>query len=424
MNIAIIGNGGRENALAWAVRKSPKTENLYILSGNGGTEKYGINVHIDLQPPFSAIVDFVKTEKIDLVIVGPEKPLVEGLVDVLSGHGIPVFGPSSKAARLEGSKAFMKEFMQRNSIPTAGFRIFHSPDEAIDYVKEQNKPFVVKTDGLAAGKGALVCKTMEETLDAIEKIMVRKEFGNAGDKVVLEELLEGEEVSVFVLSDGSDFIWLASAQDHKRVFDNDLGPNTGGMGAYAPTPFIDEELKEIITDSIVEPTISGMQREGSPYCGILYVGLMLTKDGPKVIEYNARFGDPEAEVVLPLLKTDFVDIALRAVGSQLTSLNCEFESGFCTGIVIASKGYPDSYRKGFAISGDLNDEKDVFVFHAGTKKLPDGKIVTDGGRVFCVTALGSSLEESIKKAYLKAENIHFEGAFYRKDIGAKGLRGK
>lgn len=422
MNIAIIGSGGRESALAWAIKKSPKCTNLYIIPGNGGTGKYARNVPAKVFPPYGELLEFLTLAEIDMVVVGPEQPLVDGLVDILNQNKIKVFGPTQKAARLEGSKSYMKEFLSRYNIPTANFRIFSDPYMAIDYVREQNRPFVVKTDGLAAGKGAIVNKTVDETLEAIKRIMIKKEFGSAGDRIVVEDILQGTEVSVFIVSDGKDFKWLASAQDHKRIFDDDQGPNTGGMGAYAPAPFLTEAMKNIIIDNIIKPTIRGLQKEGSPYTGVLYIGLMLTGSGPTVIEYNVRLGDPEAQVVLPLIKTDFVDIMSACLNSYLSGLKLEYYSGYCAGVVMASGGYPGKYVTNIEIIGDLSDTEESFVFHAGTKKLLDGTLVTDGGRVLCISAIGVTLKEAIDRAYSRVNKVYFEGASFRRDIGFKGLK--
>lgn len=421
MNIALIGSGGRESALAWAVSKSQKCNNLYILPGNGGTSKYGKNMSVDIHYPFRGLIEFCRTAEIDLVIVGPEQPLVEGAADALKKNQIPVFGPSQNAARLEGSKAFMKEFLYKYGIPTANFKVFSDAQAAMDYVRKENRPFVIKTDGLAAGKGAIVNKNVEDTIAAIRRVMVNKEFGAAGDMVIVEEILEGIEVSVFIVTDGKDFKYMASAQDHKRIFDNDEGSNTGGMGAYAPVPFVSDGLKNIIIENIVKPTLHGMQTEGSPYTGILYLGLMITKSGPSVIEYNIRLGDPEAQAVLPLIKTDFLDIVLAVLDNKLGELKFEYNEGYCTGVVMASQGYPGNYRRNLEITGSLKDEQGIYVFHAGTKIRLDGILITDGGRVLCVSALGKTLKESIDRAYAKTGRINFEGAHYRKDIGKKGL---
>jgi len=422
MNVAIIGNGGRESAIAWAVSRSPKCKHLYIIPGNGGTSKYGRNVPADTHYPFKDIQEFVELAQIDVLIVGPEQPLVDGIVEALKKSKAKVFGPSQKAARLEGSKAYMKNFLERYSIPTARFEIFDDPEKAIDYVKKTNKPFVIKTDGLAGGKGSIVNHTVEDTLKAINRIMIKKEFGKAGEKIVVEDLLEGPEVSVFVVTDGVNFKWLSSAQDHKRIGDNDEGPNTGGMGAFAPVPFLNNDLKEIINENIIRPTIRGMLKDGNPYTGILYFGLMITKSGPAVIEYNVRLGDPEAQVILPLLKTDFMDIVISVLNGKLNELKIENYDGYCTGVVLASGGYPGEYQKGFEITGNIEDEEDIFVFHAGTRITLDGTLVTDGGRVMCVSALGSTLRESILRAYNKVTQIDFQGIYYRHDIGKKGLQ--
>ena len=421
MNVLIIGSGGRESAIAWAVRKSPLADKLYIAPGNGGTLKYGENVHLSLVPPFDEVVDFVEDANVDLVIVGPEQPLVDGITDILERKGIRVFGPSKGAALLEGSKAYMKEFLAKYRIPTAKFKVFTDAEEAMKYVETENRAFVVKTDGLAAGKGAIVNKTIRETQNAIFRIMTKKEFGDAGNTIVVEDILEGTEVSVFIVTDGKDYRYLSSAQDHKRIFDNDEGPNTGGMGAYAPTPFIDENLHRIIGENIIAPTIKGLQSEGTPYRGILYIGLMLTKNGPTVLEYNARLGDPEAQVILPLLKTDFLKLCESVVDNMLYDLIVETYDGFCAGVVMAAGGYPDTYEKGKPITGDLTDSNDCFVFHAGSKRNEKGETVTSGGRVLCVSALGKTLSDAIDNAYDKVDKIRFDGMQFRKDIGQKGI---
>jgi phosphoribosylamine--glycine ligase len=422
MNVLIVGSGGRESALAWCAAKSHRVDNVYVVPGNGGTLRYGENILIDPVYPYTDLIHFVEDAEVDLTIVGPEAPLVDGIVDTFRRFGYPVLGPSKNASRLEGSKAFMKEFMARHSIPTARFKIFDKPDEAIEFVYKENRPFVVKTDGLAAGKGAIVAKNIEDTVVAIRRMLVSREFGEAGDRIIIEDFLEGEEVSVFIITDGINYKWLASAQDHKRIYDNDEGPNTGGMGAYAPAPFLNDDLKRVIDNNIIKPTINGMRSEGYPYTGILYIGLMLTKSGPAVVEYNVRLGDPEAQVVLPLISTDFIEIASAALSGKLDELNVKYYDGYCCGVVMSSEGYPGAYKKGWEIGGNLNDEGGKFVFHAGTKILPDGRLVTDGGRVLCVSALGKTLVEAIDSAYDKAGEIHFNGAFYRRDIGKKGLK--
>ena len=421
MKVLLLGGGGRESALAWSIARSSRLSKLYICPGNGGTHQFGTNIELSLEPPFTALLKFIEQEKIDMVIVGPEAPLVAGVVDELRKHKIKAFGPTKAAARLEGSKVFMKEFLARHSIPTAYFQVFQRADDAYRYVEKQNRPFVVKTNGLAAGKGVVVAKTKEETIDAIRRMMVDKEFGDAGNRIILEDRLDGVEVSVFVVSDGRHFQWLASAQDHKRLLDNDEGPNTGGMGAYAPVPFLDERLENLITQNIIQPTIDGLKKEGCPYTGILYFGLMLTEWGPAVLEYNVRFGDPEAQVVLPLMKTSVLDLAWAVTEEKLDSFRAEFYPGYCVTVVLASEGYPNAYKKGVPIQGDLSQEVDCLVFHAGTKLVGPGQWVTNGGRVLCVTAIASTLSKAIARAYEKVGKLHFAGMQYRKDIGKKGL---
>jgi len=421
MRVLLLGSGGREAALAWSITRSSRLSKLYICPGNGGTHQFGTNVDIPLKPPFDLLLKFIQQENIEMVIVGPEDPLVAGVVDELRKHKIKVFGPTRAAARLEGSKVFMKEFLARHGIPTAYFQVFSRPDEAYRYVETQNRAFVVKTDGLAAGKGVVVARTKEETIAAIRRMMVEKEFGDAGNRVILEDRLDGVEVSVFVVSDGKHYKWLASAQDHKRLLDNDEGPNTGGMGAYAPVPFLDKKMEQIITTNIIEPTLQGLRKEGYPYTGILYFGLMLTQYGPAVLEYNVRFGDPEAQVVLPLMKTSILDLAWAVCEEKLDSFDVEFYPGYCVTVVLASGGYPGAYQKGLPITGDLSQEVDCLVFHAGTKLTGPGQWVTSGGRVLCVTAVSSTLSRAIQRAYEKVAKIHFEGMQYRKDIGKKGL---
>ncbi|URA09995.1 phosphoribosylamine--glycine ligase [Thermospira aquatica] len=421
MRVLLLGGGGREAAMAWSITRSSRLSKLYICPGNGGTHQYGTNVEIPLEPPFEMLVKFIQQEKIEMVIVGPEAPLVAGVVDELRKHKIKVFGPKKAAARLEGSKVFMKEFLARHGIPTAYFQVFSRPEDAYRYVEKQNRAFVVKTDGLAAGKGVTVARTKDETMDAIRRMMVDREFGDAGNRIILEDRLDGVEVSVFVVSDGKHFHWLASAQDHKRLLDNDEGPNTGGMGAYAPVPFLDQKMKEIITLNIIEPTIMGLKKEGYPYTGVLYFGLMLTQYGPSVLEYNVRFGDPEAQVILPLMKTSFLDLACATVEEKLHEFQIDFYPGYCVTVVLASEGYPGAYKKGVPIKGDLSTEVDCLVFHAGTKLVAPGQWVTSGGRVLCVTAISSTLSRAIDRAYEKVAKISFDGMQYRKDIGKKGI---
>lgn len=421
MNVLIIGNGGRESALAWSVSQSPQADNLYIIPGNGGTLQYGDNIFVDVKPPYRELIEFAQDAEIGMTIVGPEIPLVDGIVDAFQAAGLPVMGPSRAASQLEGSKAYMKRFADRHGIPTAAFKVFSDHKDAFAFVNRENRPFVVKTDGLAAGKGAIVNTSVSDTLQSINRIMIDGEFGAAGRTIVVEELMKGPEISVFIVTDGTDFVWLASAQDHKRVGDGDSGPNTGGMGAYAPAPFVDEVLKQKIIDTFIVPTLAGMRRDGHPYTGILYLGLMLTKDGPRLVEYNVRLGDPEAQVVLPLLRTDILDVAQAVTAHRLRELRVELYPGYCSGVVMASQGYPGSYLKGVSITGDIKDEDDCFVFHAGTDYDTNGSLITTGGRVLCVTARGATLQEAIDRTYDKVRKIRFEGMHYRQDIGARGL---
>ncbi len=421
MNVLIIGNGGRESAFAWSVSQSPRVDNLYIVPGNGGTLQYADSIFINVEAPFRDLIEFVQDANIDMTIVGPEAPLVDGIVDAFEAAGLRIMGPSQASARLEGSKAFMKDFAAKYKIPTADYKVFTDAQQAFDYVNKENKAFVVKTDGLAAGKGAIVNLTVSDTLNSINRIMIDREFGDAGNRIVIEELMHGPEVSVFVVTDGNNFVWLASAQDHKRIGDNDTGPNTGGMGAYAPAPFMDDTLKQTIIKESIIPTLAGLRKEGHPYKGILYFGYMLTKTGPRLLEYNVRFGDPEAEVVLPLLKTDILDIADAVVDGRLKDITVELYPGYCSGVVMAAPGYPGSYTKGHIITGDIKDTEDTFVFHAGTNYDNNGNLVTTGGRVLCVSARAATLQESIDKAYDKVDKIKFDGCQYRHDIGAKGL---
>ncbi len=426
MNVLVIGSGGREHAIAWKIRQSPHVSKLYCAPGNAGIGE------IAELAPFKAndvqgLLKFAIDQKIDLTIVGPEQPLTEGIVDTFRAQGLKIFGPAKVAAMLEGSKAFAKDFMRRHNIPTAEYHSFtldHRYD-AERYINENPVPIVLKADGLAAGKGVTVCETKEQALEVLDMMMGQKAFGEAGLKVVIEEFLVGEEVSVFAITDGNDFVVLSSAQDHKRIFDNDLGKNTGGMGAYSPAPVLTEELMEKVKRNIIRPTIQGMKKDGCPYTGCLYVGLMITETGPKVIEYNCRFGDPETQVLLPLLENDFVDVALASVDGTLGKMKIRNKNQSAVCVVIASGGYPDHYETGKQIVGldaaKLVDDE-VMIFHAGTAKEKNG-IITSGGRVLAVTALGPKLdlEQTIDKAYRAVEKITFDGAYYRSDIGKKGV---
>ena len=419
MKVLVIGSGGREHALVWKIKQSPRVSKVFCAPGNGGIADLAECVNIKADD-IQGLMKFARDHKIGLTVVGPEVPLVLGIVDEFERAGLKIFGPSKAAARLEGSKVFAKEFMLRHKIPTAGFRSFADMPEANSYLATVNFPVVVKADGLAAGKGVIICADKSEAADALKKIMSDRVFKEAGAKVVLEEFLEGEEASILAVADGKDFIILESSQDHKRIFDNDTGPNTGGMGAYSPAPVVTRVLMREIGSSIIQPVIGGMKKGGHPFKGILYVGIMVTKEGPKVLEFNTRFGDPETQAVLPRLKTDLVDILLASVDGRVADVKLEWDSRACVTVVMAAGGYPGDYTTGQEIKGLTDVPKDAIVFHAGTKKDSD-KIVTSGGRVLGVTALGNGIAEAISNAYEAAQKISFEGCQYRKDIGKKAL---
>ncbi len=424
MRILIVGSGGREHALAWALARSPEAPELFVAPGNPGTEGLGTNVPLAADD-VEGLRAFAEREGIDLTIVGPERPLVAGIVDAFEAADLPVVGPSKAAARLEGSKAFAKAFMARHGIPTAAHRTFEAEEyeAARAYLDRRGAPIVVKASGLAGGKGAFVCRTLKDAHDALRSIMQERDLGAAGEHVVIEACMRGEEVSVFALTDGSDYVLLAPAQDHKRIGEGDTGPNTGGMGAYAPAPVVTEALLERIRHEVVEPTLAGMAEEGAPYRGVLYCGLMITEDGPQVVEYNCRLGDPEAQVVLPLLADDPVDLFRCLAHRELAGAPAATPGEAAACIVLASEGYPASYETGFPITGISEAEavRGVTVFQAGTAHNGDEQLVTDGGRVLGVTATGPTLERALERAYVAADAIHFEGKTLRRDIGRKGL---
>ncbi|WP_296935183.1 phosphoribosylamine--glycine ligase [uncultured Marinobacter sp.] len=423
MNILVIGSGGREHALAWKAAQSPKADRVFVAPGNAGTAREpGLeNVDIDVMD-LDGLANFAATNNVGLTIVGPEAPLVAGIVDKFEQRGLRVFGPTAGAAQLEGSKAFTKDFLARHKIPTAGYGNFTNVDEALAYVRQQGAPIVVKADGLAAGKGVIVAMTLEEAEDAIRDMLAGNAFGDAGSRVVIEEFLEGEEASFIVMVDGENVLAMATSQDHKRVGDGDTGPNTGGMGAYSPAPVVTADVHQRIMDEVIYPTVRGMAAEGHPYKGFLYAGLMIDNSGaPKVIEFNCRFGDPETQPIMLRMKSDLVELCDAAIDGKLDQCPSEWDDRASVGIVLAAGGYPGSYNKGDAISGlpevETEGEK---VFHAGTR-LNGDQVVTNGGRVLCATALGNTVTEAQKRAYELASRIQWNGAFYRKDIAFRAI---
>ncbi|MBO6534685.1 MAG: phosphoribosylamine--glycine ligase [Balneolaceae bacterium] len=421
LNVLLIGSGGREHALAWGIAKSPLLATLYIAPGNPGTESLGENVSLDVSN-HAEVQQFIEDNNVKLTVVGPEQPLVEGIADYLEKAGHKVFGPKKAAAMLEGSKEFAKDFMARHNIPTAKYEVFDQDDfdAAAAYIKAQNSyPIVLKADGLAGGKGVLIPESEAEAMEALEELRSGSLSG-AASRLVIEEFMVGEEASVFAICDGNTFKVIGNAQDHKRVGEGDTGLNTGGMGAYSPAPILTAELLAKTEKEIILPTINGMKSEGYPYTGFLYVGLMITEEGPRVVEYNCRFGDPECQVITPRMQSDLLEIMLNSVDGKLELTNINFDDKYRCTVVLASGGYPQSYEKGKTISG-LDSVNDAMIFHAGTKQEGD-QIVTNGGRVLNVVGAGETLKKAIDQAYADIEKITFEGSFYRTDIGAKGLR--
>ncbi|MFQ5641680.1 MAG: phosphoribosylamine--glycine ligase [bacterium] len=419
MNILVIGGGGREHALVWKITQSPLVDAVYCAPGNPGIGALAACVNL---PPSNsqALLEFALEKQIDLTVVGPEQPLVDGIVDEFQAEGLAIFGPSRQAAQIEGSKAFTKHLLNKYHIPTAKYQVFDKFDQARETLKESDYPTVIKADGLAAGKGALICQTEEEASLALNQIMVEKAFGEAGDKVVIEEFMVGEEASILALTDGENIVYLPSAQDHKAIFDDDTGPNTGGMGAYAPAPVIDDAMFERIKKDIFEPVVKAMTAEGTPYRGVLYAGLMMTADGPKVVEFNCRFGDPETQVVLPLIEGDLVELMFRIAGGKKIQEPIKLASNkWALCVVLASGGYPERYEKGKRIWGlDKDFDDEVVIFHAGTKQAGH-QIVTNGGRVLGVTVIGDDFSRVREKAYWAVGKITFDKVYYRKDIGVK-----
>lgn len=423
MKVLVIGGGGREHALAWKVAQAEQVENVFVAPGNAGTAREAKleNVAIDVldQP---ALLAFAQDNNIDLTIVGPEAPLVEGLVDNFQANGLKCFGPSKAAAQLEGSKAFTKDFLARQNIPTGAYGNFTDMDEALAYVREKGAPIVIKADGLAAGKGVIVAMNLQDAEDAVRDMLDGNKFGDAGHRVVVEEFLEGEEASFIVMVDGKNVLPMATSQDHKRVGDGDTGPNTGGMGAYSPAPVVTDAVYQRIMDEVITPTVEGMAAEGMPYTGFLYAGLMINPDGaPKVIEYNCRFGDPETQPIMMRLQSDLAALCLAALDGKLDQTEIQWDPRPSLGVVMAAGGYPDSYDKGDVIDGlDQADSDTVKVFHAGTAEK-DGQVVTSGGRVLCVTGVGDTVSEAQANAYSGVKQITWRDAYHRTDIGYRAV---
>ncbi len=422
MKVLVIGSGGREHTLVWKITQSPKVSQIYCAPGNAGISRLAQCVNIDADS-IEKLVDFAKKEKIDLTVVGPELPLSQGIVNEFNKQGLRIFGPSKEATEIESSKVFSKYLLKKYNIPTANYQVFQNSEKALDYIKKQTFPLVIKADGLAAGKGVFIVKNLVEARDALGALMEEKKFGEAGRQVIIEEFLEGEEVSILAFCDGKTVVPMVSSQDHKKIFDNDRGPNTGGMGAYSPVPFYPNEFKKKVLEEILKPTVEGLRSEGREYKGVLYAGLILTKQGPKVLEFNARFGDPETQVILPRLKTDLIDIFNAVIEQTLHKINIEWKDNAAVCVVMASGGYPGKYHKGKVISGleRLEKMKDIIVFHAGTK-LQDDKIITSGGRVLGITAWDETISKAKERAYKGVKEIYFEDMYYRKDIASKAIK--
>jgi phosphoribosylamine---glycine ligase len=423
IKVLLIGGGGREHALAWKLSQSPLCESLVAAPGNPGIADFARCVPLNVID-HTGVIHFVETEGIGLTVIGPEQPLVDGLADALRAKGHLVFGPSEAAARLEGSKSFSKDFMKRHGIPTAASEAFasHALDKAEAWISKQTQfPIVIKADGLAAGKGVFICPDAADATFRLHAMMEDPQFKKASQTIVIEEFMHGEEVSVFALCDGHNGVLIGNAQDHKRVGDEDTGLNTGGMGAYSPAPLFTADLEQQVVDHVLKPTLEGMRAEGNPYIGVLYMGLMITDEGPKVVEYNCRFGDPECQVLMPMVDEDLLPLLCQCAEGELKQDQVSLKNGFCCTVVMASKGYPEAFEKGYAITGTHHVPDNVVVFHSGTR-LQDGVLLSNGGRVLCVTAIASSLQACIASAYQGVSSIQFSNAYYRMDIGQKGLR--
>lgn len=422
MKVLVIGGGGREHALVWKIAQSPRVKKIYCAPGNAGIAQLAECLSISAED-VKGLTARAEKEKIDLTVVGPEAPLTLGIVEAFRGKGMRIFGPTQKASEIEGSKAFAKDLMKKYGIPTGDSVTFADPESAIKYVKAKGPPLVIKADGLAAGKGVIICRTLEEALSALDLIMVQKAFGPAGARVLVEEFLEGEEASFLAFTDGDSVLPLPTSQDHKAIYDDDQGPNTGGMGAYSPAPVVTEKVNRDAIEKIMIPTVRAMAKEGRKYQGVLYAGLMIREEKCQVLEFNARFGDPEAQPLLMRMKSDLVPILEATIDGTLSAHKMELEDRSSVCVVMASGGYPGSYQKGKVISGleEAAKVRDTFVFHAGTA-FHGGKVVTNGGRVLGVTALGNGIGEAIRKAYQAVERISWEGAYYRRDIGQKALK--
>ncbi|MBQ1822638.1 MAG: phosphoribosylamine--glycine ligase [Lachnospiraceae bacterium] len=417
MKILLVGGGGREHAILHAIAKSPRVDKIYVAPGNAGMADMAELVNIGVME-FDKLVAFAREHEIDLTVCSQDDPLCAGIVDAFEEAGLRIFGTRKNAAIIEGSKAFSKDLMKKYNIPTAAYETFDDPAKAEEYLKSQKMPIVLKADGLALGKGVLICQTLEEAIEGVKEIMEDKKFGSAGNELVIEEFMTGREVSCLAFVDGTNYALMTSSQDHKRAGDGDTGLNTGGMGTFSPSPFFTEDIQKICDEKIFRPTVDAMKKEGREFKGVLYFGLMLTADGPKVVEYNTRFGDPETQVVLPRMKTDIIDVFEACIDGKLDEIKLEFEDNAAVCVVLASEGYPVSYEKGFPIEGfDKFDNQKYYCFHAGTKFDAEGRIVTNGGRVLGITALGSNLKEARKNAYEATEWISFKNKYMRHDIG-------